>query len=120
MNFEKLKTFAITQDNRNKFGKSDKISKIVPKSLELFYREYNPIDVEVDIDGVAVRFYPVDELEQLQKNYTIPSAFIFASCNSDPIFISKNKVYTCPHGVANPKWELISNSILQEFGRGSI
>lgn len=115
MGFEEFKAVAITQDSRNTFGKCEKVPSIVPDPLKTFYRDYNPVDVEINIDGVAVRFYPADDLEQLQNEYSIPSAFVFATCNGDPIFISEGIVYSCPHGVSNPKWEIANNNLLQYF-----
>lgn len=115
MNFEQFMRFAIAQDRCNKFSKLDNIPSIVPESLKEFYQNYNPVDVEVICDGVAVRFYPAEELERLQSEYSIPSVFVFATCNGDPIFLHEGVLYSYPHGINNPEWEKISNTLLDVF-----
>jgi len=38
----------------------------VPNELKAFYREYNPVDVEIASEFGDLRFYSVDELVELQ------------------------------------------------------
>ena len=53
---------AIKQDKRNVFEKT-KLLSTCPEVLKEFYQQANPVDVEVTMDGNAVRFVPADELE---------------------------------------------------------
>ena len=107
---------ATSQDARNIFKKYEGNLDTVPEELKPFYRDHNPIDVEIDSDGVAIRFYPVEELLPLQTEYSYLNAqFIFATCNGDPIFLNEGHVYTCPNGVQSPLWEELSSSIEQYF-----
>jgi hypothetical protein len=99
------------QDNSNIFSKCSNIIDIIPDELIPFYQEYNPVDVEITYDGVGIHFYPIDELSDLQAEYAyIKAQFVFATCNSDPIFLNNEKVYTCPHGVKEPEWEKLAES----------
>lgn len=84
----------------------------------LFYKKYNPVNVEIDM----YNFIPADKLEEVNTNEyggyfdskEIP--FIFATCNGDPIFFTKGKVYTHPHGTgkATPNsYEKLANSFIE-------
>lgn len=39
--------------------------------MKEFYQQANPVDVEVTMDGNAVRFVPADELETIQSDYSM-------------------------------------------------
>ena len=107
---------AISQDKRNVFKKYKGNLDAVPKELKPFYRDHNPVDVEINSDDATIRFYPVEELASIQAEYSYLNAqFIFASCNSDPIFLNEGHVFICPHGVKSPTWEKLSGSIEQYF-----
>lgn len=111
MNYAVFTKKAMHQDNRNTFAKCDTDLGMIPDDLKAFYREYNPVDVEIDYNGVGIRFYSVAELPELQNEYAyLHAQFIFATCNADPIFWDGGQVYTCPHGVKEPQWEKISDS----------
>ena len=102
---------ATAQDKRNIFKKFDGNIDIVPDEIKPFYRNFNPIDVEIDVDGVGVRFCSAEWLHNLQNDYAyLKAQFIFASCNSDPIFINNGQVYTCPHGAKEPEWEKLADN----------
>ena len=58
---------AIKQDKRNVFEKT-KLLSTCPEVLKEFYQQANPVDVEVTMDGNAVRFVPADELETIQSD----------------------------------------------------
>lgn len=108
MKFSKFVEKAILYDKRNTFSKYDGSLDGLPDVLKDLYRESNPIDVEVN----NIRFFPVEELRDLQAEYSYMNAqFIFAACNGDPIFLHNGCVYTAPHGVKEPKWELLSKNI---------
>ena len=108
MDFTDFAEKAVKQDRRNIFTKYDGNLDIVPDMLKSFYRDYNPVDVEINGEIGAVRFCPAEGLDDLQHEYAyIGAQFILATCNSDPIFYSDGKIYTCPHGIQDPKWEII-------------
>jgi len=97
---------AIAQDERNKFEPCSGNIDIVPDELKPFYRDYNPVDVELSVNGVGIKLCPADELSELQKEYNyINAQFIFATCNGDPIFVNNGCVYTCAHGTQEPQYE---------------
>ena len=103
MNFSSFALKAIELNRQNKFEKCNENINIVPDDFKEFYRNYNPVDVEIEIDNAIVRFYPVINLSELQVEFSyINAQFIFASCNGDPIFYEAGKIYTCPHGVKDP------------------
>ena len=111
MNYSNFAARAIAQDKRNVFEKYSDNLDIVPNEMRSFYTEFNPVDVEIDYNGVGVRFCPAKELVDLQAEYAyLGVQFVFATCNGDPIFFSGGKIYTCPHGVRKPKWELLAEN----------
>ena len=105
---------ATAQDKRNKFELYDNSFNIIPDEIKLFYIIYNPVDVELNSNGVGVRLYPVGNLHELQKEYNyIKAQFVFATCNGDPIFFNNGCVYTCAHGVHEPQHEKIADSFIE-------
>lgn len=103
---------ALVQDKRNRFETYSGRLDTVPDELKMFYRECNPINVEIVSDFTPIRFYSVQELPSLQKEYSfVKDGFVFATCNGDPIFIDNTGVYTCPHGVKNPEREKLANNV---------
>ncbi len=109
MTFEEFKDYVISDDKENCFSVETNIPCIVPTNLVAFYKSYNPIDVEISTEIGAVRFFPANKLEALQKEYQVANAFVFATCNGDPIFLSDGAIYTFPHGVKEPVWESITS-----------
>ena len=108
MDFSKFVERAVQYDKRNTFSKYYGDLTGLPDVLKDFYRESNPIDVEFN----NIHFFPVEELNDLQEEYSYLTAqFVFATCNGDPIFLHDGCVYTAPHGVEDPKWELLSTSV---------
>lgn len=101
---------AIKQDKRNVFEKT-KLLSTCPEVLKEFYQQANPVDVEVTMDGNAVRFVPADELETIQSDYSMgKERFVFATCNGDPIYVYDKKIYTCCHGIRKIKDELMAEN----------
>ena len=101
---------AIKQDKRNVFEKT-KLLSTCPEVLKEFYQQANPVDVEVTMDGNAVRFVPADELETIQSDYSMgKERFVFATCNGDPIYVCDKKIYTYCHGTRQIKDELIAEN----------
>lgn len=101
---------AIEQDKRNIFKAAD-LNVLVPDSIKEFYQRANPIDVEVTMDGNAVKFIPAAELRERQKEYLLgDEKFIFATCNGDPIYVYENKIYTCCHGAGRIEDELLAEN----------
>lgn len=102
---------AITQDKRNTFGEGNS-DVSVPSLLLEFYNKANPIDVEVNMDGNAVRFFPIEELDRIQKEYLMgKERFVFASCNGDPIYVLGDKIYKCCHGTKKIKDEFLAENL---------
>ena len=107
---------AVGRDPRNRFEKYDGNLDPVPDEFKTFYREHNPIDVELDSDYGDMRFYPAGSLPDLQAEYSYINAnFIFATSNGDPIFFHEGQVYTCLHGVNEPRWELLADGVDEFF-----
>lgn len=103
---------AKAQDKKNIFTKYDGNLSFVPNELKIFYQKMNPVDVELDCDGISVHFWPATELEALQSEYAyLDVKFVFATCNGDPIFLNEGKIYICPHGVHDPKHKLVAQNI---------
>ena len=102
---------AIKQDKRNVFEIATQGFNILPGELKDFYRRANPVDVEIRMGGNSVKFYPLDELSILQDDYKLENdCFIFATCNSDPIFLKEGKVYSCYHGAKESEKEFVADS----------
>jgi len=102
---------AKTQDERNKFESYDGKLEIVPDDIKPFYLNYNPVDVELNYNGVGIKLYPAEELPELQKEYSyINAQFIFATCNGDPIFMNDGCVFICAHGTLEPQHEKKADS----------
>jgi len=115
MNIKDFEKRAMEQDKRNIFKKCNDNLSTMPEPIQKFFEEANPTDVEVSMDGNAIKFYPCEELGDLQKDYELEEhGYVFATCNSDPIFINSGKIYTCCHGSPNPKSELMADSF-EEF-----
>lgn len=113
MNIDGFKREAVKQDKRNVFESCSADTSFVPTELQDFFKNANPIDVEITMDGNAVRFYPLSDLLQLQKDYgLVGGRFVFATCNSDPIYIFENKVYTCCHGNSKSSDEKMASSFV--------
>ena len=99
---------SIEQDKRNVFEEAN-LDDNLPTSIRVFYQNANPVDVEITMDGNAVRFIPADELEDSQMDYSLgDEKFIFATCNGDPIYVYEDKIYTCCHGISKVKDELMA------------
>mgnify|MGYP002510562429 CR=1 FL=1 len=111
MDYSGFVSKAVAQDKRNKFIKYDGELNFIPSEARDFYQNFNPVDVEIGMNGSSVRFYPVLELINLQKEYDyLHVQFVFATCNGDPIFLHQDKIYMCSHGVNTPKWEKLADT----------
>lgn len=104
MNYSNFVRCAIHEDVRNVFRNNNEVSGL-PESLTSFYGKYDPIDVEITFpDSGAVKFFPVEELADLQTDYQLPNGcFVFATCNGDPIFVCNGKVMTSLPDVYRPE-----------------
>ena len=106
MDFTKFVSKAIQHDKRNTFSRYNGSLDGIPDILKIFYRENNPVDVEIN----GVRFLPIEECRGAQSEYSyLNTQFIFATSNGDPIFLHNGCVYCAPHGVNNPEWEFLSD-----------
>ena len=108
MNYFEFVEKAIAQDSRNIFAKYDGNLDVVPENLRIFYKEKNPFDVEINFTG----FISADKLTAVKTEYSYLNAqFVFATCNGDPVFLHDGCVYTVPHGIKEPQWELLAKDI---------
>ena len=111
MDFKEFAKKAERQDTRNRFEACSKDLSFIPKTMQGFYSEYNPVDVEVSMDGNAVRFYPYSDSKELKQDYELEDdRFVFATCNSDPIFMYNDKIYTYCHECSVTDYELLAES----------
>lgn len=108
MDFSEFAQNAVSLDKRNSFAHYNGDLSKIPEEMQAFYRETNPLDVEIGF----VRFAPAEELANLQSEYAyIEAEFVFAISNGDPIFLKEGYVYTCPHGIKKPQYELLAKDI---------
>lgn len=107
MNYEDFVKFAL-EENRNNIIKP---SNNYLTGLPAFYEKYDFVRVYLEFNENDIHFIPLKEMNKYkQEYYLIDADFIIATSNSDPIYIKSNKVYMCPHGVKEPKPELLFNS----------
>lgn len=108
MRIEDFVKKSILQDERNVFDESN-VDDSIPVVLKEFYQKANPVDVEITMDGNAIRFVPVGELSDVQLEYQLgDERFVFATCNGDPIYVYMEKIYTCCHGTSEFSDEFIA------------
>lgn len=84
------------QDTRNIFTVYDGDVSYIPKELVEFYKQACPIDVEVRTRRYGnIYFSPISQLKDLHSQYSFfpHTAFIFATTNSDPIFVENGMFY---------------------------
>ena len=81
---------AIKQDKRNVFEKT-KLLSTCPEVLKEFYQQANPVDVEVTMDGNAVRFVPADELETIQSDYSMEIQYMYTIKRYIPVVMGHAK-----------------------------
>lgn len=106
-----------TQDDRNVFMEYTGDLSGCADSVREFYRHFNPVDVEFEYNSAAIRMIPADELDEMAELYGYLQAdMIFAECNSDPIFIKDQVVFTCIHGMTAPRFEKLADSFDEYLG----
>ena len=106
MVIDKFIKLAVRQDNRNYFSiltledceknKFFKLSDelIIPNSMKEFYMYHNPENVEINTNELGtIKFYSYYNLKLLQKDYCLNECFIFATIDSEPIFIKEESIY---------------------------
>ena len=69
MTFEKFIVAAQNQDPRNAFSVSTYECKGLPEDVARFYKESNPVDVEIVYDGVNIAFVPVEKILMISNEY---------------------------------------------------
>ena len=91
-------------DSRNEFGHYEDAQNL-PLELQDFYAIANPLDVEMILDGVNLKFNPAEELENLRQECQLPDGcIIFAIQNGDPVFLLNHKVYRTMAGHYKPEF----------------
>ncbi len=111
MTIEDFVKRARMQDSRNIFEPYNGDVSNIPSEIVEFYLKANPVDVEIDTRKYgSIHFYPLEELENLKKEYSFmpQDTFIFASNNGDPIFIENSDFYITYESLFKP--ELLSDS----------
>jgi len=110
--YEKFREIAMIYNKSNSFSTYNGNLNGLPVAVHEFYKKFNPVDVEIDYNGLAVRFCPADRLSQLQEEYSyINAQFVFATCNGDPIFLNDDTVYSCSHDNSEKSgWEKLSDN----------
>ena len=95
-------------DSRNTFEKYSGNLDTLPDIVKGFYKEANPIDVELIYNGCPIKLCSVQDQESLKEEYSeISDKFIVATCNGDPFFIEDGKIYVYPHGCGSVEPELL-------------
>lgn len=103
-------------DFKNSFSRYDGSLDIVPNEIKVFYVNYNPNKVEIGYNGTSIYLISAVNLVKENNYYSgMNIGFVFATCDGDPIFYHKGRVYTCPHGVKNPEWEFLAESVEDYF-----
>ena len=113
--FEKFKEFAENHDKKNKFGSfylADEFP-IISEQLKDFYKDYNPLNVEIDLGKNGVlRFFSGDELMNIQQEYDLDSYLVFAELEGDPVAIKDGSVYISVHGTGQFDFEMINDDFV--------
>lgn len=116
MKYNFFREFAMNNDQRNVFTESvsEKIS-FLPEGLIEFYSTFNTEDVIVTFsDLTSIKFYSIDDIREIQKEYNLPvNGYVFATYESDPIWIQKGAVYIGVHGANNISEKKISDSMFE-------
>lgn len=111
MIYEKFVEKIIELDSSNTFAKSE----LKSNPFHDFYNFYDPRGVEFKFKYGILFMIPYKKIEQVTKEYGyLEAEYVFATCDGDPYFVKKGKVYTCCHGTKKPKLELIAGSF-EEF-----
>ncbi|WP_408956583.1 SMI1/KNR4 family protein [Natroniella sp. ANB-PHB2] len=101
------------QDSRNLFATSEEVEVLKDKDqlFKRFYQDYNPQDVEIDLkeEGV-IRFFNLEQLLAVQKEYKSDDYFIFATKNGDPIAIKEGGIYLTLHGQGDYNFKKVAES----------
>lgn len=120
MDYMDFTTKITARSERNKFESYNGNLDFVPDEMKAFYRSSNPVHVIIGYYGVSIKLCPVEELQELQKEYEyLKAQLVFATCNGDPIFLNADGVYTCPHGINEPQLEKKAESF-DEYLKGLV
>lgn len=107
MTIEEFVARAKKQDPRNTFKTYDGDVSKIPLEIKDFYIKANPIDVEVESRKLGnIHFFPLEKIYDVRKDYSFmpEDSFIFASNNSDPIFIVNSLFYITYESQYNPEF----------------
>ena len=104
------------QDKRNIFSSFEGELTNIPQEFVELYKYFNPVDVEIKTKKMGnVWFCPAEKLDEIKSEYKFypNSAFIFATCNADPIFMEHGKIYTSYESNYSP--EFLAESLSSFF-----
>lgn len=113
MKWSEFRDKAVRQDKENNFAKNKELhTLIIPEDWKELYIEYDPADVAIAYQGSDLVFIPEKNLERIKKEYGFGAdRFVFATCNGDPVFVEKGKIYTVAHDDCEGDPELIAENI---------
>ena len=113
--FEKFKEFAENHEKKNIFGSFDLADEfpITSEQLKNFYKDYNPLDVEIDLGKNGVlRFFSGEELMNIQQEYALDNYLVFAELEGDPVVIKDGSIYISVHGTGQFDFEMINDDFV--------
>ena len=112
--FKKFEDFAVKQDERNQFGKFDFDDfPTISKQFKEFYKEYNPIDVEIDLGKNGVlQFFSGKELLDIQQEYGLTDYIVFGELEGDPIALKEGKIFLAVHGTGQFEFKMINDDFV--------
>lgn len=111
--YDQFVTISINYDPRNLFTSNKSIPNNIPKEIQNFYKQCEPENVCVSMNGNNLMFIPLREINRIQKTYPNVSKggrFIFATVNADPVYYYDGKICTTYHSDSKLKDEMISSS----------
>lgn len=115
MNWKEVYDFSLTL-SKPKWGKNKEVDEWIPEVFRPFYKEYDPLEVELPYDGNSLNLIPYKDLGSMLEDYELDKAsLVFATCNGDPFFLNDQKVYTCMHGADKTGWELLNDNVEEFF-----
>jgi hypothetical protein len=101
-----------SQDERNIINRTHRRISDIPSQLQEFFNQYDPVDVEIVMEDMSgIKLYSYSYLKELQREYNLGEEyFIFATKNSDPIALHKQKVVIALHGTKEIMIEELASS----------
>ncbi|KLU64456.1 hypothetical protein DEAC_c36580 [Desulfosporosinus acididurans] len=104
--------WAKTVNKNNRFDEGIS-AKDLPNALRKLYSVANPKEVVIPLTDLnSVCFYAYEELQELQEDYAVESGTIFATINSDPIYLKDEAVYALKDEILAPSFEIFLQALM--------